>query len=128
LIIGLIGIFAPNLVSFNKSDISLNQAMIIVLLSIVPLVLFFLIQSKFILVNVDEYFISIENCNKKYKWNEVIIRQVPFVFPPLYKLNINGKKGFQLFNTDNEYLWVSFGIIKDLSSMGGFIRKMTKIY
>lgn len=120
---GIIGYFAPYLISYNKSDISINQAMNMILISIIPLILFFLMQSRFVSVTVDNDHIKIDNYNEMYKWSEVTISQISFIFPPLYKLRIDNKKGFQLFNTDNKYLWVSVGIIKDVSSMGEFIKK-----
>jgi len=122
-LVGLLGFFAPHLVSFNKNYISIDQAMVMMSISIIPLIIFLLIHSKFVTITIDENSIIIDNYNKKCKWNEVTINQIPFVFPPLYKLKVNEQKGFYLFNTENKYLWVSIGIIKDISSMGNLIKK-----
>jgi|SRR5690606_2657013 len=126
LLVGLVGYYSPYLVSFNQKDISANQAIHIMLISIIPLIPFILMHNKMVSITVDKEYLSINNFNKKYKWNEVVISQIPFVFPPLYKLKINKKKGFFLFNTDNQFLWVSVGIIIDLSPMGQFIRDKAK--
>lgn len=126
LITGLVGYHAPYLVSFNQKEISIDQAINMMLISIIPLIPFILIQNKVVSVTVDKDYLSINNFDEKYTWDEIAVSQIPFVFPPLYKLKINKKKGFFLFNTDNQFVWVSVGIIKDLSSMGQFIRNKAK--
>ncbi|EIM72286.1 hypothetical protein A3SI_19912 [Nitritalea halalkaliphila LW7] len=65
--------------------------------------------------------------NRKLDWEEVrSIKLIPFIFPPLYKVSLNNDYFF--FNTDDKYLFLSFGVIKDLSEMGQFITKKAKNY
>lgn len=127
LLVGMIGYFAPHLVSFNQKEITSSQAINMMLISIMPLTPFFLIQHKVVSITVDKDYLSIDGRKEKHKWNEVVINQIHFVFPPLYKLKINDRKGFFLFNTDNKFLWVSIGIIKDLSPMGEFLKKKARV-
>ena len=127
LIIGIIGYYAPFLVSFNDRPITMNQTIIMMFVSLLPLIAFIFLRRKFVVVTVDHSFLYINELEEKYKWNQITVSQIPFIFPPLYRLQINKRNGYMLFNTNNIYLWLSLGIVKDLSPMGQFIERKIKV-
>jgi len=127
LAIALLGYFWPNLVSINNSDISVTGTVVLLFLSIISLIAFLAIKDRFahIKVNKKMIYVTSSKINKKFDWEEVkSIKLVPFIFPPLYKVSL--KNDYFIFNTDNKYLFISFGVIKDLSEMGKFITKKAK--
>lgn len=127
--IALLGYFWPNLVSINNSDISVTATAVLLFLSIASLIVFLAIKDRFAHIKVNNKMIHVTSSkiNKKFDWEEVkSINLVPFIFPPLYKVSLNNDYFF--FNTDDKYLFLSFGMIKDLSEMGEFITKKAKNY
>lgn len=123
------GYFWPNLVSINNSDISVTGTAVLLFLAIASLILFFIVKDRFAYIKVNSKVIHVTSSkiNRKLDWEEVrSIKLIPFIFPPLYKVSLNND--YFLFNTDDKYLFLSFGMIKDLSEMGQFITKKAKNY
>lgn len=122
-----IGYFWPNLVSINNSDISVSETLVLMFLAIVSLILFFIVKDRFAYIKVNSNLIHMTSSkiNRKLDWEEVkSLKLIPFIFPPLYKVSL--KNDYFFFNTDDKYIFVSFGVIKDLSEMGKFIAKRAK--
>ncbi|WP_339713580.1 hypothetical protein [Cyclobacterium amurskyense] len=123
----ILGYFWPNIVTINNSDISVSGVGILLILSLLSLIVFFSIKNKFAHIKVNNRTISVSNpkINRQYNWEEVkSINLIPFIFPPLYKIRINDN--YFIFTTDNKYIFISLGVIKDVSEMGQFMSKKAK--
>ncbi len=125
---GTVGFFFPELVQVNDTSITMTGVIILYVLSCFSLLFHLLLKDKFVYVRVcsDGILVINSKIKKSYRWHEVDIKQIPFVFPPLYKLKTLGQESTLLFNTENKYILVSIGLVKDISQMGEFIRLRTK--
>src|SRR5260221_291290 len=123
LVAGL-GVIFPDLVIINGESISIDGLITICCLGFLSLVLFILSRNKFAYAIIDSSSITIISPKKrgKFSWPEVTVRQVQFIFPPLYKITTPDQKTF-FFNTENKYILFSFGVVIDISQMGELIKK-----
>ncbi len=126
-LVALLGIAFPELVIINNEQVTINGVIIISCLAAVFLILHLLIRNRFAYAVLTQNTIILINPKKRIRcsWNQVVIKQLPFIFPPLYKITLPDGTNF-LFNTGNKYLFISVGIIIDLSEMGEFIKLKTK--
>lgn len=90
--------------------------------------LFLLVKDKFAIVKLGGQKITIQNKgqHKQVSWQDVEeVKQIGFIFPPLYKLKIRDLPESYWFNTEPTYLNAS-GFVTDLSDMGQLIKKKKK--
>jgi hypothetical protein len=126
-LVAALGVLFPELVIVNDETVTSNGIIVIVCLAVVFLILYFLIRNKFAYVILTGKNVFLINPIKRgrYTWEEVGIKQVPFIFPPLYKITLPDQTTF-LFNTENKYVFFSVGIVLDLSEMGELIKSKIK--
>jgi hypothetical protein len=127
LVFGIVGFFFPKMIIVNNEHISIDQCLNFILASTVPAAIFFLLKDKFRIVTLNQIEIRISEVDVLLNWNEVEIRKIPLIIPPLYKIRVLESGKYYLFNTEPEYIWTTFGIVVDISSMGSLIRKMKKV-
>lgn len=126
-LVAAVGLTLPDLVVINDESISNQGIIVIACLGAISLCLFFILRNKFAYVVVDSSRVTVISPAKRgrFDWSEITIKQIPFVFPPLYKITMPDETTL-FFNTENKYISFSFGAVLDLSEMGKLIKSKLK--
>lgn len=101
------------------------ESLIFSLISVAAFLIFLLLKDKFAIVKLGGQNITIQNKrqHKHLPWQDVEeIKQIGFIYPPLYKLKTKDSPESYWFNTEPTYLNVG-GFVTDLSDMGQLIKK-----
>ncbi len=124
--VAVVGLILPDLVVINDESISTSGVTVITCLGALSLLLFFALKDKFAYAVIDSSKVIVISSKKRggYSWSEVRIKQIPFLYPPLYKIILPDEKTL-FFNTENKYVSFSFGLVIDLSDMGKLIKQKT---
>jgi len=124
--IAVIGFFWPNLVIINDESVSTSGITVITCIGVLSLLLFFALKDKFAYAVIDPSKVIVISSKKRgrYSWSEVKIKQIQFLYPPLYKITLPDEKQL-FFNSENKYVSFSFGLVIDLSEMGRLIKQKT---
>jgi hypothetical protein len=99
--------------------------MVFILIGVFLIIIFFLIKNKFVLTSMGNQSIVI----KKGEWEENVnwldvesLSLMQFVYPPLYRIKIEGIEMAFWFNIENHFV-IAGGFTTDLSDMGDLIQK-----
>lgn len=104
------------------------ESLIFGLISIAAFLFFLLVKDKFAIVKLGGQNITIQKKgqHKHLSWLDVDeVKQIGFIYPPLYKLKIKDFPESYWFNTAPTYLNIS-GFVTDMSDMGQLIKKKKK--
>jgi hypothetical protein len=104
------------------------ELLVLSLISLAAFLLFLLVKDKFAIVKLGGQNVTIQHKgqHKKVSWQDVEeVKQIRFIFPPLYKLEIKDLPESYWFNTEPIYFNVS-GFVSDMSDMGQLIKKKKK--
>ena len=118
---------APKYAKINGEigSVDFVTTVIIGLVGLVFILLFFTIKDKFAIVELGNQNIKITNGNeeKSVEWLDIeSLKQIQFVFPPLYSLKIKDSDETIWFNTEVRYISIN-GFTIDTSDMGELINK-----
>jgi hypothetical protein len=103
----------------------LISTIIIGLIGFVFILLFVAIKDKFAMVELENQTIKITNNEeeKSVEWYDIdSLKQMQFIFPPLYSLKIKDSDETIWFNTEARYISIN-GFTIDTSNMGELIKK-----
>jgi hypothetical protein len=127
LVVPVISFVFPDSVEINRETGSTDFTTTIImgLLGLLSILIFFAIQDKFAIVELNNQTITIKQNGEErtVNWLDVVsVSQIQFVQPPLYKLKMKDSDETIWFNTEPRYISIN-GFTSDLSEMGDLITK-----
>ncbi len=122
--------FNPNVMTINGETRQLNETELLISMAVglIFLVIYALLRSKFALVDLGDNMVRINNFqeNIEAKWTEVeLIKRIPGVKPPLYRVKLKDREKFYLFTTQPKFIKIGSSFV-DTSDMGNRISKMKR--
>lgn len=120
----------PASVNVNGESGAIDPFELLVLssISLATFLIFLLVKDKFAIVKLGGQNVTIKHQGqqRQVSWQDVEqVKQIGFIFPPLYKLKLKDLSESYWFNTEPIYLNVS-GFVTDMSDMGQLIKKKKK--
>lgn len=119
--------FFPELFWINgeKMEQNIVTTLVFGVIGIICFPIFIAIKDKFVIVKLGCQNVIIKNGEneRKINWMEVeSLSLIQFVYPPLYKLKVEGDNKIYWFNTENQFINAG-GFTRDTSEMVDLIKK-----